>query len=219
MPTLLSIQAGLPASRPYNSEGGMWESGIFKAPVAGPIRLNATNLDGDGQADLKNHGGPFRAVLSYASSHYLDWRIELRKPDFPYGAFGENFTISELTEETVCIGDVYRIGDEVIVQVSQPRSPCWKLAQRWGIKDLADQVHRTNRGGWYSRVIKEGTVEAGMPITVIERPHPELNIAFIVALQRDWIADPEAALTLSQIDALTPTWRRIFYGIAMTEEA
>jgi MOSC domain-containing protein YiiM len=219
MPSLVSIQAGLPAERPYKDEGGVWESGIFKAPVAGPVRLNTTNLEGDGQADLKNHGGMFRAVLGYAASHYPAWRDELEMPDLPYGAFGENFTISELTEETVCLGDIYSIGDEAVLQVSQPRSPCWKLAQRWGIKDLADRVHKSNRGGWYHRVIQEGMVEAGMPITLIERPHPKFNIAFIVALQRHWIIDPEAALALSEIEALTPNWRRILHGIAMTEEA
>jgi MOSC domain-containing protein YiiM len=105
------------------------------------------------------------------------------------------------------------------LQVSQPRSPCWKLAQRWGIKDLTDRVHKSNRGGWYHRVMQEGMVEAGMPITLIERPHPKFNIAFIVALQRQWIIDPDAAFALSEIEALTMTWRRILYGIAMTEEA
>jgi MOSC domain-containing protein YiiM len=219
MPLLLSIQAGLPATRPYKNRDDVWESGIFKAPVDGPVRLNAINLEGDGQADLKNHGGPFRAVLGYGAAHYPAWRDELDMADLPYGAFGENFTITDLTEETVCLGDVYRIGDEVMVQVSQPRSPCWKLAQRWGIKDMADRVHQSNRGGWYHRVMQDGIVEAGMPITLIERPHTQYNIAFIVALQRDWISDPDAALALSEIDALTPTWRRIFYSIAMTEEA
>src|SRR5262245_23305620 len=136
MPTLVSIQTGMP--KRYGREGSdkAFLSGINKSTVNGPIHLNILNLEGDAQADLKNHGGEFRAVLSYAVSHYPAWRAELDRPDLPYGAFGENFTVSDLTEKNVCLGDIYEIGPEVIVQVSQPRLPCFKLARRWDIKNL-----------------------------------------------------------------------------------
>lgn len=213
MPTLISIQAGLP--KRYTREGSdkAFLSGIAKNTVTGPIRLNAENLEGDMQADLENHGGPFRAVLSYAESHYDSWRDELDRPDFPYGAFGENFTISDLTEQTVCLGDTYEIGPEVIVQVSQPRLPCWKLARRWGIKDLADRVHKSNRGGWYSRVLAEGIVEVGMPVNLIERQHPNLTIAHVVNLIYRRTIELDACRTLMNLSALTPHWRMIFSGM------
>src|SRR5687768_16009843 len=98
MPTLVSIQAGLPKCYAREGSDKAFLSGINKSTVTGPIRLNTENLEGDAQADLKTHGGPFRAVLSYAESHYDNWRAELDRPDFPYGAFGENFTISDIYE-------------------------------------------------------------------------------------------------------------------------
>ena len=126
---LLSIQVGLPkthgtedAADPLDEQ---WTSAIFKQPVKGAVWLGKENLDGDEQADRVNHGGPHRAVLMYAATHYPLWQDELGLNDIPYGGFGENFTSDGLAEDTVCIGDMYAIGASV-VQVSQPRSPCWK---------------------------------------------------------------------------------------------
>src|ERR1041385_7165158 len=125
-PTLLSIHVGKPANHGLAGSDDPtqhpWFSGIFKQHVSGPVRLGKINLEGDGQADLKNHGGPFRAVLGYSAEHYPIWRQELNMPDLPYGAFGENFTISGLNEETVFLGDIYGIGD-IRLQVAQPRQP------------------------------------------------------------------------------------------------
>ena len=117
-PLLVSIQVGLPAVRGLpGSDDPMdqtWTSGIVKAPVDGPVWLGRTNLAGDGQADLVNHGGLDKAVLSYAAAHYPGWRRELERPDLPHGAFGENFTVDGLTEDAVCIGDTYTLGDDVV---------------------------------------------------------------------------------------------------------
>src|ERR1700686_4067031 len=111
---LSSIQIGKPAS--YGSEDAAdphdkpWTTGFFKAPVEGPVWVGTTNLEGDGQADLENHGGVDKAVLAYSADHYPRWRRELGMPDLPYGAFGENFTITGLSEESVHVGDIYGIG-------------------------------------------------------------------------------------------------------------
>ena len=167
-PLLVSIQVGLP--RFYGRPGAddpmdrPWETGFFKQPVDGPRWLGRTNLAGDGQADLVNHGGPDKAVLCYAASHYPGWRGELDRPELPHGAFGENFTIEGLTEETVCVGDTYRLGG-AIVQVSQPRQPCWKLAWRWRLKELTALVERSGRTGWARRV-----AQRGMTASTIRRP-------------------------------------------------
>ncbi|NOZ27173.1 MAG: MOSC domain-containing protein [Chloroflexi bacterium] len=210
MATLVSIQVGLPrrwgdpdASDPMDRA---WESAIAKEPVQGPIRLGSTGLAGDGQADRKNHGGPDKAVLAYAAAHYPLWRAELALPDLPHGAFGENFTIDGQTEESVCIGDVYAIGD-VRVQVSQPRQPCWKIARRWRIKDLTARVVETGRIGWYLRVLAEGYVEAGMPVTLLERPFPQWTVARAMAVVQNRRQDREAALELASCPVLSQEWR------------
>ena len=211
-PRLLSIQVGKP--KRHGTVGSQddkpWQSGIFKAAVEGRVRLGSLNLEGDGQADLKNHGGPFRAVLGYSADHYPIWREELNFPDIPYGAFGENFTISGLDEETVCIGDIYSIGDEVQVQVSQPRMPCWKLARRWNMKDLTARVFDHAWGGWYHQVLSEGYVEGGMSIKLLDRPYPKFPVAYVYALMNEWMDVPEDVAALTQLEPLSPGWREHF---------
>ena len=210
MPTLLSIQVGLP--REFGVEGAPdpmdrpWTTGFFKEPVDGPVWLGRTNLAGDGQADRKNHGGPDKAVLAYSADHYPLWRTELNRPDFPYGAFGENFTIADLSETNVCIGDVYAIG-EVRVQVSQPRQPCWKIARRWHIKDLTARVHETGRTGWYLRVLTGGYVEAGTPVVLLERPFPQWTVARATEVMNRRREDPDAAAELAACPLLSAVWR------------
>jgi MOSC domain-containing protein YiiM len=211
--TILSIQVGTPqrmgtpgAADPLDQE---WESSIFKQPVAGPLRLGLRNLEGDAQADLVAHGTPDQAVLLYAAAHYPEWRATLGKPEMLHGAFGENFTMSGMDETTACVGDTYAVG-EALVQVSQPRGPCWKLARRNRVPDLHLQVQRNGRGGWYVRVLRAGTVEAGLPLTLIERPYPEWTIARVndVLYRRE--PDPAVRAALAECHLLSATWRRIF---------
>ena len=191
--TLYSVQVGMPRS--YGSEDAFdphdkpWMTGFFKTPVEGPVFVGSTNLVGDGQADLKNHGGVDKAVLAYSADHYPKWRDELRLPDMPCGAFGENLTIAGLSEQSVCIGDLFRLG-EVLFEVSQPRQPCWKLARRWRMHELTGLVVNNGRSGWYLRVLSEGSVEAGMPVTLIERPNPSgrslARMKFFITAGRTW---------------------------------
>jgi MOSC domain-containing protein YiiM len=182
-----------------------WTTGFFKVPVSGPVYVSMTNLDGDGQADLVNHGGLDKAVLAYSADHYPKWRNELQLPEMPYGAFGENLTISGLYEELVCIGDTFRIGP-VTVQVSQPRQPCWKLARRWRMHELTGLVVRNGRTGWYFRVEEEGAVEAGMPVTLIDRPNPEWTVARANRILHHMKMDLAATLELSYVPELAESW-------------
>lgn len=209
MPRLVSIQVGLP--RQLGGQDGPedrpWVSGIIKEKVDDAVWLAETNLDGDGQADLKNHGGPDKAVLAYTADHYPAWRQELDRPDLPFGAFGENFTIAGLTEENVCIGDVYVMGD-VRVQVSQPRNPCWKLARRWGIEDLVARVLSSGRTGWYLRALREGAVAAGAEVRLVERPFPEWTVARAGAVIRGSQADRREIAELAACPALAQVWRQ-----------
>ena len=182
-----------------------WTTGFFKTPVAGPVYVSMTNLDGDSQADLVNHGGVDKAVLAYSADHYPKWRSELQLPELPYGGFGENFTISGLSEELVCIGDMFRIGP-VKVQVSQPRQPCWKLARRWRMHELTALVVRNGRTGWYFRVEEEGEVEAGMPVTLVNRPNPEWTVARANQILHHMKMDLAATLELSYVPELAESW-------------
>lgn len=208
---LLSVQVGVP--RRLGVEGAenpmdrTWTSGIFKEPVSGPVRLGQTNLDGDGQADLVHHGGADKAVLAYSADHYPEWRRALDQPNLSFGAFGENLTIAGLSEAGVCIGDVWKIQDEVVVEVSQPRQPCWKLARRWRILSLALQVQESGRTGWYFRVVKEGIVAAGMALTLIERPYPNWTVARANEVMHRDRNDLAAAAELAALPALAANWK------------
>ena len=210
IPTILSIQVGLPAEHgPDHISHKSWQSGIFKESVSGRIWLDTFNLAGDGQEDLDNHGGQFRAVLAYGADHYPIWKAELSLADFPYGSFGENFTVSELTEDIVCLGDVYEIG-EVRLQVSQPRAPCWKLARRNGIKDLAARVEAKGWGGWYHQVLQTGFVEPGDSYQLLEHPYPQFSIARLNDLIAEREENPAVCAELAEIEALSPGWREMY---------
>lgn len=167
-----SIQVGKPVKLASD-----WTSAIFKSPVAGTVYLSKLNLAGDRQADLNVHGGPDKAVNVYPIEHYRYWsqrnrfpfRRRIRLPANPNGSFGENFTVSSLNEDQVCIGDTFEIGNAV-VQISQPRQPCWKLARKFKQPKLPFWVQDTGKTGWYFRVLQEGEVEAGNVIELTDRP-------------------------------------------------
>ncbi len=209
-PLVISIQTGLP--RHLGTEGASdpmerpWHTAAFKEPVEGPVWLGSTNLTGDGQADLRVHGGPDQAVLAYPAGHYPAWRRELGMPDLPYGSFAENFTVSDLTEEQVSIGDVYSVG-ETRVQVSSPRQPCWKNSRRWRIKDLSLRMQNNGRLGWYFRVINEGYVEKGLPLHLLERPYPQWTIAYASEIMHRRREDLELTARLAACPALGASWR------------
>lgn len=207
---LMAIHVGKPRQLGWDDlaklDGRAWTSGIVKAPVEGPVWLSTVNLDGDGQADLQVHGGPHKAVLGYAAEHYPGWRRELPQVDWEYGHFGENFTLLGRDEHGVSIGDTFAIG-EAIVQVSEPRGPCWKLAKRLGVEDLVARVRANLRGGWYFRVLQEGKVEAGQRFQLIERPYPQWTIARVLTLRYDEAPDPEQVTALAACPLLSPHWR------------
>ena len=179
-PHLLSIQIGTVmqygtanASDPHDRE---WRTAFFKTPVAGPVEVNSQGILGDEQADRENHGARDKAVLLYAAEHYALWQQELNLPAMPCGGFGENFTITALDESNVCVGDTWSLGN-VVLQVSQPRQPCWKLARRWRMKELPALVIENHRSGWYCRVLQPGQIAIGQELTLLARPHAEWTIA------------------------------------------
>lgn len=201
-----AVLVGRPLS--FSSEGveHAWSSAIIKRPVAGTVVAGRLNLDGDQQADLVHHGGVDKAILAYPAAHYAYWGGEFPNARFEAGAFGENLSVSDVDEARVCVGDLYRLGT-CMLQVSQPRQPCWKLSRRWQIDDLAVRVQQSRRTGWYLRVLEEGELSAGMEMRLVDRPYPELTIAWAndVMYARPRMADRD--LQLAECPLLSESWR------------
>ena len=207
---LLSIQVGLPktlgtpnASDTMDQE---WTTGFFKEPVSGPVWAATTDLAGDGQADLRVHGGPDKAINVYPFEHYAFWLNDLGYKELPNGPFGENFTMAGILETEACIGDIFEVGD-ALVQISQPRQPCWKLARRWRVQDLVARVVRTGKTGWYFRVLREGNVQAGAALVLMERLYPEWTVTVANNIMFHRKENYAATQALAECPALSGSWK------------
>jgi MOSC domain-containing protein YiiM len=168
-----SIQTGRAA--PLGPNGV--PSAFVKEPVAGEVFVDTLGIAGDEQADLRVHGGRDKAVYGYAFSNYSTWRV-----DFPHyasllvpGAFGENLTLDECDEHRVCVGDTVRVGD-AILQITQPRQPCYKFALRFGDIAMPRAMIRNGLCGWYYRVLTPGHIRAGQELVLATRPYPDWPI-------------------------------------------
>lgn len=200
--TLLSVLAG--RAVPYTREGS--RSGIAKHPVPGRVWVSATGITGDEQGDLRVHGGPDKAIHHYAWDHYIAWREEVLSDilDQP-GAFGENFSTAGWTEASVNFGDIVEAGS-CLLQVSQARQPCWKLNDRFAYPHMAARVQSSGRTGWYYRVLREGWVEAGSTIRIVERPFPEWTLKQLVDLLFRRTLD-RSLLESANLLPLPPSWK------------
>jgi MOSC domain-containing protein YiiM len=189
---------------------GSTVSGIDKAAVLEPQRVERLGIVGDFQADLRVHGGADKAVHCYAWSHYAYWRGVLPGNallDAP-GAFGENLCMAGLEERDVCIADRWRIGS-ALFEVSQGRQPCFKLNLRFGARDMAARVQETLRAGWYLRVLEPGYVTNGDHVELLERPCLSHSVADLLALIRDRETHPDRLGPVLRLP-LTPSWRKLF---------
>ncbi len=184
-------------------------TGIFKEPVDGRVTLGRLNLDGDGQADLWGHGGAFRAVLAYSIENYEYWKKELGRDELPNGAFGENFTVSGMPEDEVCVGDVYRVGG-ALVEVSQPRIPCFKLAMKMGIDGFQNRFLESGRVGFYLRVLEEGEVGAGDAIELVGRDPRAMTVRQVSNLLYFDKNDLEGTRKALSVPALSHGWKGSF---------
>ena len=171
---LISLNVARPRLATYRTQ--TVSTGIFKEPVSGPVQLRRLNLDGDRQADLAVHGGPFKAVYGYPAEHYEFWQHELPGAQLPWGMFGENFTTEGLFETDLHIGDRLQIGGAIIV-VRQPRIPCYKLAIKFHRNDILARFLRSGRSGFYFSVEQEGTVQAGDGFEFLSREPQGITIA------------------------------------------
>ncbi|MEO8286607.1 MAG: MOSC domain-containing protein [Chloroflexota bacterium] len=204
---LISVNVTLPREVAYR--GKEVSTGIFKEPVESRVMLRTLNLDGDRQADLDNHGGPFRAAYVYTHENFVHWQDELRLEKIGFGKFGENFTVTGMPEDEVHIGDIFRVGG-AIVQVTQPRGPCFKLGIRMGRPSFPKLFLASGRVGFYLRVLQEGEVGAGDMIERVET-HPErMTVREVIHLLYFDPENREDSLRAAGLEALTPRWRDIF---------
>ncbi len=210
--TLQSIQVGTPHH--YGTEGAKnvlqrpYDTSFVRTPDAQSRWLYTTHLEGNEQADKKNHGTPNQAVLLYAASHYPEWQAELGTQEIGPGGFGENFTVTDLSEQTACIGDIYALG-EARIQVTGPRYPCTKIEKRWCMAGLTKRVAETGRTGWYCRVLQEGEVQHDMPIVLVDRPYPQWTVALVYDFGHDRNTDVALARELATCSLLAEFWQEL----------
>ncbi|HHT7236731.1 MOSC domain-containing protein [Bacillus sp. JJ927] len=203
---ILSLNIGLPKEVIYG--GKLIQTGINKVETKEPIYLTFAKFKGDGQADLVHHGGVDKAVCVYSGEHYGYWEKELSQ-DLVYGAFGENITVSGMHEEDVCIGDTFQLG-EAIVQVTQPRQPCFKLAKKYNIPKLPLYFQETGYTGFYFRVLKEGWVSPVDTLKRLESDSKGVTVAFANRIMHKEKLNIEGLKRILEVNALSTSWRKTF---------
>jgi ferredoxin-NADP reductase/MOSC domain-containing protein YiiM/ferredoxin len=210
MAQLLSVNVGLP--REISWRGQTVYTSVWKEPVQGRRLVRRLNVDGDAQGDLAGHGGEQRAVFVYQMESYRYWERELNRHDFTFGQFGENFTVEELADSEVCIGDRYRIGG-ALFEVTQPRVTCYRVGIRMDDPRIPALLVKHRRPGFYFRVLEEGEVGAGDEIIKVAEGPERLTVAAVDALlylPGAAKGDIERAL---RIPALSPGWQSSFEAI------
>lgn len=201
---LVSVAVGMPSIIGQNRQGDVL-SGIAKREVAGPtVMVRTTNIDGDGQADLVNHGGVDKAVYCYPREHRAVWLAELgyERDDAP---FGENLSVIGIDEDEACIGDIWAWGDARL-QISQPRWPCFKLAIHTGHIDMVKRFVASGRSGWYLRVLSEGEAPVSGDIRLLERDPAALTVRECVRARRGDLP-PEETVRVMSHPLLADGWK------------
>ena len=207
MARLLSVNVGLP--RDIAWKGRTVHTAIWKNPVVGRCRVSRLNLEGDGQGDLVGHGGEQQAVFVYQIESYRYWQQHLKRTDFVHGQFGENFTTEGLADDTVCIGDRYRIGS-ALFEITAPRVTCYRVGIRMNEPRMAALLTSSGRPGFYFRVLQEGEVSAGDEIVKVGEANERMTVAEISALLYSPSHPRDRLERALRIAALSAGWRESF---------
>ena len=207
---LLSVNVGLPQDVTWH--GRIVHTAVWKQPADGPRQVRRLNIDGDGQGDLAGHGGEHRAVFVYQIESYRYWQEQLSRHDFSYGQFGENFTISGLADDQVCIGDRYQIG-EALFEVTQPRVTCYRVGIRMNESRMPAMLVSHHRPGFYFRVLREGAVQAGDEIVQVAAGPEAMTVAEIDGLLYLPGHPRERVLSALRIPALPDGWKASFRAL------
>ncbi|GAA0387548.1 MOSC domain-containing protein [Paenibacillus motobuensis] len=203
---IISINIGKPIQIQFNNKE--LSTGIFKTPNNDPLFLTWIGFEGDGQADLVHHGGRDKAVCVYPYEHYPYWENELNQA-LEYSAFGENLTTQGLLETEVCIGDVFQLG-EAVVQVSQPRQPCFKLSVRYGVPDMPLKVQETGYTGFYFSVLQEGLVSNSDSLIRTSRHPKGITVSYANHIMHRDKNDTEGIKKILEVKELSENWRKTF---------
>ncbi|CUI02202.1 6-N-hydroxylaminopurine resistance protein [Leisingera aquaemixtae] len=201
----------LSVARPVEIEYGSRKisTGFYKSAVEGPRMVRETNIDGDQQADLTVHGGPHKAVYAFPAEHYEFYQNQLGQSGYAFGHFGENLTTEGMLETEVRIGDRYQIG-EALLEVSQPRSPCFKFGIRMGVREAIKTCLASARTGFYFRVISEGSVEAGDAIELAHRDNGAPSVTAVHNLYYHEKLNEESLVQAVGCQALAPGFKDEF---------
>lgn len=185
-------------------------TGIYKQDV-GSAYLNTNGLSDDQQGDKRHHGGPEKALHHFASDHYPRLRNELPEPAAGYcqpGAFGENLVTEGFTEADVCAGDIFKLGG-ALIEVSQPRQPCWRLNLRFRIPDMSRRLQSSLGTGWYYRVLQPGIIRQGDTLTLDQRPNPEWPLSRILSVLYETTLEHAALKEMAKLEQLSPNLKRL----------
>jgi MOSC domain-containing protein YiiM len=204
---LLSVNVSRPREVAHGGE--TVTTGIFKQPAEGRVMLGTLNLEGDGQADLVGHGGIYKAAYAYSVENYEYWKRELGRAELPFGQFGENFTVEGMQEDEVHIGDHLRVGG-ALVEVTQPRVPCYKLGLKMGLKGFEKKFLASCRVGFYLRVLEEGEVGMGDGLDRVGIDPERITVREMCHLLYFDPENLEGARKALRIRALSPGWRQSF---------
>ncbi len=199
-----SIHVGKPT--PVTFRGKEVLTSIFKKQIPGPVMLRTLDLDGDEQADLRVHGGPDKALYAYGSEAYEAWRKLRPQDSFPPGAMGENLAMTTLPEDEIFIGDTYRLG-QAVVQVAQPRFPCFKLGIKFNDAQIISDFVELERPGVYFRVIQEGLVDVGDLLEIDDQEVARVSVLEIFQINSARTLDTQRLREILQVRGLTPQWR------------
>lgn len=205
---IISVNVGLPIKVNFGRE--VVTTGIFKNPIQHRVKLNKLNLEGDKQADLTVHGGINKAVYAYPSEHYMFWKEEIKDFEYSWGTFGENLTTEGLFEDTVMIGDQFKIGSAKVM-ATQPRMPCYKLGVRFGRMDVIKKFLESGKSGIYFKVIKEGEIGINDTIKLIKKNNNDITIKNIVEMvTKGEIENIELMEKAIQVPELPTGWKNYF---------
>jgi MOSC domain-containing protein YiiM len=198
---VVSVNVGTPREVPWR--GRTVRTAIWKHPVPGRVKVRGVNVDGDDQGDREVHGGVDKALYSYAAEDYAWWGAELGQELAP-GTFGDNLTVRGIDVSGAEVGERWRVG-VTLLEVAQPRTPCFKLGIRMGSQRFPRRFAAARRPGAYLRILAEGEVAAGDPVEVVHRPGHGLTVAEVSRIYHD---DHAAAARLLQVPELAGTWRQ-----------
>ncbi|RYZ56809.1 MAG: MOSC domain-containing protein [Proteobacteria bacterium] len=200
---------------PVEFRGKPIPTGFFKHPVPGPVMLRSLTLEGDEQADLRVHGGADKALYAYPYDSYDAWRRFKPGIDFQPGAFGENLCMSSLDEKEICLGDTFELGDAVI-QVTQPRYPCFKLGIKFNDQAMVQDFDRFGRPGVYFRVLREGLIAVGDEMKLVKREAVLVPVQEIFEMTE---LDPLRIEEILQVESLTEKMRNKYQSFLDSQSA